>query len=62
MRSVSYSVPNYNRDGQCIYLGEMDEEEWEWFLENFQKLLPGAFEERKGMDLPKQRLGSSCEF
>ncbi|KAH6779552.1 hypothetical protein C2S52_010789 [Perilla frutescens var. hirtella] len=62
MRSVSYSVPNYNRDGQCIYFGEMDEEEWQSFLENFQKLLPEAFEERKSMDLPKHRLGSSCEF
>lgn len=62
MRSVSYSVPNYNRDGQCIYFGEMDDGEWDAFLEIFQKLLPEAFEERKSMDLPKHRLGSSCQF
>lgn len=62
MRSVSYSVPNYNRDGQCIYFGEMDDGEWRAFLEIFQKLLPEAFEERKSMDLPKHRLGSSCQF
>lgn len=62
MRSVSYAVPNYSRDGKCIYLGEMDEEEWQMFLEEFQKLLPDAFEERKSMNLPTHRLGLSCEF
>ncbi|XP_057785788.1 phosphatidylinositol 4-kinase gamma 8-like isoform X1 [Salvia miltiorrhiza] len=62
MRSVSYSVPNYKRDGQCIYFGEMDDGEWHALLEIFQKLLPEAFEERKSMDLPKHRLGSSCQF
>ncbi|GFP85034.1 phosphatidylinositol 4-kinase gamma 1 [Phtheirospermum japonicum] len=63
MRSLSYSVPNYNLDGQCIIcFGEMDEEEWRLFLESFEKKLPKAFEERKSMGLSKQRLGSSCEF
>ncbi|KAG6427915.1 hypothetical protein SASPL_112162 [Salvia splendens] len=62
MRSVSCSVPNYNRDGQCIYIGEMEDEEWQTFLGIFQKLLPEAFEERKSMDLPKHRLGLSCQF
>ncbi|KAL1548783.1 phosphatidylinositol 4-kinase gamma 8-like [Salvia divinorum] len=62
MRSVSYSVQNYNRDGQCICLGEMDDGDWQTFLGIFQKLLPEAFEERKSLDLPKHRLGLSCQF
>ncbi|KAI3444274.1 hypothetical protein Pfo_000939 [Paulownia fortunei] len=62
MRSLSYSIPNYNLDGQCICFGEMDDEEWRLFLKSFQKLLPEAFGERKSMGLSKQRLGSSCEF
>ncbi|KAL3637092.1 hypothetical protein CASFOL_019391 [Castilleja foliolosa] len=63
MRSLSYSVPNYNLDGQCIIcFGEMDDEGWRLFLECFEKKLPKAFEERKSMGLSKQRLGSSCEF
>ncbi|XP_047944966.1 phosphatidylinositol 4-kinase gamma 8-like [Salvia hispanica] len=62
MRSVSCSVPNYNRDGQCICIGEMEDEEWQTFLGIFQKLLPKAFEERKSMDLPKHRVGLSCQF
>ncbi|KAL7138296.1 hypothetical protein ABFS83_10G153000 [Erythranthe nasuta] len=62
MRSMSYSIQNYSRDGQCVCLGELNEEEWRLFLENFEKLLPEAFEERKSMGLSKQRLGSSCEF
>ncbi|CAA0812872.1 Protein kinase superfamily protein [Striga hermonthica] len=62
MRSLSYSVPNYNLDGKCICFGEMDEDEWRLFLAGFEKALPKAFEERKSMGLSKQRLGSSCEF
>ncbi|KAK6120440.1 hypothetical protein DH2020_045818 [Rehmannia glutinosa] len=62
MRSLSYSIPNYNLDGQCICFGEMDDEEWRLFLDSFEKSLPKVFEERKSMGLSKQRLGSSCEF
>lgn len=62
IRSLSYSVPNYNQDGQCICFGEMNDEEWGLFLASFEKLLPETFEERKSMGLSKQRLGSSCEF
>ncbi|KAL0383397.1 UNVERIFIED_CONTAM: Phosphatidylinositol 4-kinase gamma 1 [Sesamum calycinum] len=62
MRSLSFSIQKYNHDGQCISFGEMDDEEWQLFLERFLKLLPKAFEERKAMGLSKQRLGSSCDF
>ncbi|KAL3841133.1 hypothetical protein ACJIZ3_025724 [Penstemon smallii] len=63
MRSISFPVPNYNNhEIQGISFGEMNDEEWGLFLENFEKLLPQAFEERKSMGLSKQRLGSSCEF
>ncbi|KAL6555304.1 hypothetical protein OROGR_006562 [Orobanche gracilis] len=62
MRSLSYFVPNYNLDGQCICFSELDDEEWRLFLEGFERTLPEAFEERKSMGLSKQRLGSSCEF
>ncbi|KAK8651143.1 hypothetical protein V6N13_140756 [Hibiscus sabdariffa] len=41
--------------GMC--LGDMSEAEWEMFLENFEKLLPQAFE-----DSNKQKLGTSCNF
>ncbi|XP_057505557.1 phosphatidylinositol 4-kinase gamma 8-like [Actinidia eriantha] len=60
-RSVTFSVSN-NRENGVISLGEISEEEWELFLENFQKILPKAFEDRKNMGLMKQRLGTSCEF
>lgn len=62
MRSLSYSVPSYNLDGQCICFGEMDDPEWRLFLDGFEKALPKAFVERKSMGLSKQRLGTSCEF
>ncbi|KAL3632604.1 hypothetical protein CASFOL_025588 [Castilleja foliolosa] len=63
MRSLSYTVPNCNLDGQCIIcFGEMDDEEWQLFLDTFEKKMSEAFEERKSMGLSKQRLGSSCEF
>ncbi|GER51940.1 phosphatidylinositol 3-and 4-kinase family protein [Striga asiatica] len=61
MRSLSYSVPNYNLDGKCICFGEMDEDEWRLFLAGFERALPKAFEERKSMGLSKQRLGSSSD-
>ncbi|CAK9180835.1 unnamed protein product [Ilex paraguariensis] len=63
MKSVSFAVPNYKQDSAAaISFGELSEEEWELFLENFVKLLPEAFESRKNMGLSKQRLGTSCEF
>uniref|UniRef100_A0A5B7BFQ8 1-phosphatidylinositol 4-kinase n=1 Tax=Davidia involucrata TaxID=16924 RepID=A0A5B7BFQ8_DAVIN len=61
-KSLSFSVQNYNHESEGISFGEMSEEEWELFLENFKKLLPEAFEGRKSMGLLKQRLGTSCKF
>lgn len=61
MRSLSSPMP-YNPSGQSISFGDMDEEEWQSFLEIFQKLLPEAFEERTSMGLSKHRLRTSCAF
>ncbi|XP_073030734.1 LOW QUALITY PROTEIN: phosphatidylinositol 4-kinase gamma 8-like [Primulina eburnea] len=61
MRSLSCAVPNYSHDVQVISFEEMYEEEWQSFLESFERLLPEAFEGRS-MCSSKQRLGSSCEF
>ncbi|KAL2465892.1 Protein kinase superfamily protein [Abeliophyllum distichum] len=62
MRSVSFPAPKYSNDAEGISFGEMNDQEWELFLDSFEKLLPEAFEGRKSIGLPKQRLGSSCEF
>lgn len=63
LRSVSFAAHNNNHDtGVCVSFEEMKEEEWSSFLEYFEELLPGAFEEKKSTSLLKQRLGNSCEF
>ncbi|GMP97961.1 hypothetical protein CsSME_00046022 [Camellia sinensis var. sinensis] len=62
IRSKSCSASNYNHENGGISFEEINEEEWELFLENFEKLLPGVFEGRKSMGLVKQRLGTSCQF
>jgi len=62
MRSVSFPAPKYSHDTGGISFGEMNDQEWELFLDSFEKLLPEAFEGRKSIGLPKPRLGSSCEF
>ncbi|CAI9787489.1 unnamed protein product [Fraxinus pennsylvanica] len=62
MRSVSFPAPKYSHDTGGISFGEMNDQEWELFLDSFEKLLPEAFEGRKSIGLPKLRLGSSFEF
>lgn len=62
MRSMSFAVPNRSPDSAGISFGEMTSQEWESFLDRFKQLLPEFFEARKGMCMPKQRLGNSCEF
>lgn len=60
-RSMSFSVQNCNCEPEGITFGDMNESEWEMFLEAFEELLPQTFEGTKGMGV-KKRLGSSCEF
>lgn len=62
MRSVSFPAPKYSHDTEGISFGEMNGQEWELFLDSFEKRLPEAFEGRKSIGLSKLRLGSSCEF
>ncbi|GLJ46726.1 hypothetical protein SUGI_0985240 [Cryptomeria japonica] len=46
-----------------IKFSDMSKEEWTLFIDNFQKLLPGAIASRKqGTVNHKQRLGASCQF
>lgn len=61
IRSLSYSVQNYNCESGGDSLGDMSADEWKLFLESFEKLLPEVFEGTKSMGL-KQRLGTSCKF
>lgn len=60
-RSMSFSVRNCNCEAEGLAFGDMDEGEWEMFLETFEVLLPEVIERTKSMKL-KKRLGSSCEF
>ncbi|KAF6149444.1 hypothetical protein GIB67_016982 [Kingdonia uniflora] len=62
MKSMSFSTTNHNSNKKGgISFKRMNEEDWELFLDCFEKLLPKAFEGRKSMGL-KQRLGTSCKF
>ncbi|KDP30575.1 hypothetical protein JCGZ_16949 [Jatropha curcas] len=60
-RSTSCSAQNCKWENQGISLGDMSGEEWELFLECFQKLLPKVFQGTKCM-ASKQRLGTSGKF
>ncbi|XP_051138884.1 phosphatidylinositol 4-kinase gamma 1-like [Andrographis paniculata] len=65
-KSQSFAAPNHNREGQCITIsfGEMNDGEWRLFLEYFETLLPGAFEEKKftGLSMKQHASRSSCVF
>ncbi|XP_022744329.1 phosphatidylinositol 4-kinase gamma 8 [Durio zibethinus] len=61
VKSMSFSVQNSNYESGGISFENMSEDEWEMFLECFEKLLPQVFEGFKFMSA-KQRLGSSCKF
>lgn len=61
-RSMTFSEPNHISENGSVFLGGMSEEEWDVFLEHFEKLLPEFFDERKNMASKKQRLGTSCGF
>ncbi|MBA0621082.1 hypothetical protein Godav_006733 [Gossypium davidsonii] len=48
-----------------VKLADLNEEEWNFFLEKFQELLKPAFSKRKSVTVGQkqmQRLGTSCQF
>lgn len=61
VKSMSFSVQNYSSESGGFSLGNMSEDEWELFLDMFEKLLPQVFEDFKCMSA-KPRLGTSCKF
>ncbi|XP_075483935.1 phosphatidylinositol 4-kinase gamma 5-like [Primulina tabacum] len=61
-RSANEQVPS---SVSFVKLADMDNNEWELFLEKFQELLHPAFVKRKSITLgqkQRQRLGTSCQF
>ncbi|XP_022154531.1 phosphatidylinositol 4-kinase gamma 1 [Momordica charantia] len=63
IKSKSFSVQNLQSESGAILFGEMSKEEWELFLNSFEKLLPEALEKTRCVGGPKlQRMGTSCKF
>lgn len=63
--SGNTSVNELITSSSFVKLTDMDEEKWNRFLENFQRLLVPAFVHCKERNLGKrqrQRLGTSCQF
>lgn len=63
--SGNTSVNELITSSSFVKLTDMDEEKWNQFLENFQRLLVPAFVNCKERNLGKrqrQRLGTSCQF
>lgn len=61
-RSVNEQLP---ANGNFVKLADMDKEEWDQFLENFQEMLLTAFASRRSASMghmQRQRLGTSCQF
>ncbi|KAK1296034.1 putative phosphatidylinositol 4-kinase type 2-beta [Acorus calamus] len=61
-RSANEQLPT---SASFVKVADMGEEEWGFFLERFQELLPGAFRGRKCASAgarQRQRLGTSCQF
>jgi hypothetical protein len=63
MKSMSFSVPNYNCESTGgVSFEDMSEDEWELFLEIFEELLTEVLEGKDQCTSLKQRLGTSCKF
>lgn len=61
--SGNRSVNELPTSSSFVKLADMDEEQWNQFLENFQMLLNPAFVNRKQEVVgQRQRLGTSCQF
>lgn len=61
-RSANEQLPP---SASFVKLADMNEEEWNLFLDKFQELLYPAFAKRKSVTLgqkQRQRLGTSCQF
>lgn len=60
-RSMSFQAQKHVNDSGGISFGDMTDDEWNLFLESFERFLPEVVENSTCRGL-KQRLGSSCEF
>ncbi|XP_054802679.1 phosphatidylinositol 4-kinase gamma 7-like [Prosopis cineraria] len=61
--SGNRSVNELPANSSFVKLSDLDEEKWNHFLENFQRLLSPAFVSRKRRLVgQRQRLGTSCQF
>ncbi|CAO2831545.1 unnamed protein product [Amaranthus hypochondriacus] len=58
VKSISFATPGRMNDIEGVSFGEMDEKEWNFFLEIFEMLLPEVFEEQKNTGIT-QRVGSA---
>jgi len=58
VKSISFAVPSRKNEIEGISFEKLDKEEWEFFLEIFERLLPEVFEERKSTGVT-QRVGSA---
>ncbi|XP_021749121.1 phosphatidylinositol 4-kinase gamma 8-like [Chenopodium quinoa] len=58
VKSISFAVPSRKSEIEGISFKKLDQEEWELFLEIFERLLPEVFEERKSTGIT-QRVGSA---
>ncbi|XP_021745720.1 phosphatidylinositol 4-kinase gamma 8-like [Chenopodium quinoa] len=58
VKSISFAVPSRKNEIEGISFKNLDQEEWELFLEILESLLPEVFEERKSSGIT-QRVGSA---
>ncbi|XP_074306802.1 phosphatidylinositol 4-kinase gamma 8-like [Silene latifolia] len=57
-KSISFAAPGRKDEIEGVSFGDMKEDEWEFFLEMLERLLPEVFEERKNTGMI-QRVGSA---
>lgn len=61
-KSKSFSVQKLHSESGAIMFGKMSRDEWEVFLDSFEKLLPTALDETRRVGSKLQRMGTSCKF
>ncbi|PRQ45729.1 putative 1-phosphatidylinositol 4-kinase [Rosa chinensis] len=59
---VSFSVNNFNCETGAISFGDMSKDEWDLFLDNFEKLLPDILLKGTNYLSLKKRLRTSCKY
>lgn len=62
IKSKSFSVQNLQIESEAIMFGEMSRDEWELFLDSFEKLLPEVLDKTRCVGSKLQRMGTSCKF